>query len=290
MPTLLLLVATAIWGSTFVVVRDAVEQMPVHPFLAWRFAIATLIMLAIRPRAVFALDRGTRVRGVIAGAALGGGYLAQTYGLALGVSPTVSGFITGMFVVFTPVVAALLFRSRVRPQVWVAVATATAGLALLSLRGFAVGPGEGLTLVGALLFAFHIVFLGHWFDSRDAFGLTVLQLATVTALEGVMAVASGQVGVPPDADTWWAIVFLAVFATAFGFVVQTWAQSHMPATRAAVIMTTEPVFAGIAGVLTGDVLTLRITTGALLVLVAMYLVEVTPRRRGEPQVIHEPVH
>jgi drug/metabolite transporter (DMT)-like permease len=290
MPTLLLLSVTAIWGSTFVVVRDAVTTMEVHPFLAWRFCLAALIMFMIKPRAVFALPHAVRVQGFVAGLALGGGYLAQTYGLAIGVSPTVSGFITGMFVVFTPIIAALLFRTKVRPQVWFAVGLACTGVGLLSLRGFAIGTGEGITLLAAALFGFHIVFLARWSSPAHAYGLTVLQLAVVAGLESLLTLATGSATMPPSRSAWYAIAFLAVFATAYGFVVQTWAQSHMSATRAAVIMSNEPVFAGIAGVITGDVLTTRIVVGAALVLIAMYVVEMSPRKFGEPKVITEPVH
>ena len=290
MPVLLLLSVTAIWGSTFVVVQDAVSEMAVHPFLTWRFAIATLVMVALRPRAVRSLPTDIRAKGLVLGVALGIGYLAQTLGLAWDVSPTVSGFITGMFVVFTPPISAVLFRHRIGLATVAAVALATAGLALLSLRGVAVGSAEAITLLGALSFAFHIVLLSRWSAPEHAYGLTVLQLATVAGLEALITVVSGQSALPPNTSVWLAILFLALFATAYGFVVQTWAQSHLTATRAAVIMTTEPVFAGVAGVLTGDRLTPRILVGAALVLVAMYLVELSPRRRGEPEVITETVH
>lgn len=290
MPVLLLLSVSAIWGSTFVVVQDAVQQMPVHPFLAWRFTLATAVMLALRPRAVFALPVQLRRKGFLAGLALAGGYLTQTMGLAMNVSPTVSGFITGMFVVFTPLVTAVMFKSKVPGITWIAVAIATAGLALLSLRGFSIGAGELITLMCALLFAFHIVLLSRWSAPEHAYGLTVLQLATVAGLEAVVTLAGQQSTTPPTTGVWVSIIFLAIFATAYGFVVQTWAQSHMSATRAAVILTSEPVFAGVAGVLTGDQLTLRIGLGAALVLIAMYAVELGPRTRGEPAVITESVH
>lgn len=289
MPVVLLLSVTAIWGSTFVVVQDAVAQMPVHPFLAWRFTLATLVMLVLRPRAVIALSPDMRRKGVITGIALAGGYLAQTVGLAMEVSPTVSGFITGMFVVFTPLVTALLFRTQVPGITWLAVGLATTGLAFLSLKGFTVGAGELITLVCAILFAFHIVLLATWSSPALAYGLTVIQLATVAVLEIIITIAQGHTSVPPQ-STWISIAFLAVFATAYGFVIQTWAQGHMSATRAAVIMTSEPVFAGIAGVLSGDQVTWRIAIGATLVLAAMYAVELGPRLRGEPQVIAETVH
>ncbi|MHB2024167.1 MAG: DMT family transporter, partial [Mycobacteriales bacterium] len=172
---------TAVWGSTFVVVKDAIARMPVADFLTWRFALATLAMLILRgPRLRRLGARGAR-RGLALGVALGLGYLAQTYGLA-STPPAVSGFITGMFVVFTPLIAGLLLRQRVGGAAWLAVVMATGGLALLSLRGLSVGTGELLTLGCALAFAVHIVGLGRWSAGHDAGALAAVQLATVTVI------------------------------------------------------------------------------------------------------------
>src|SRR3954447_18952264 len=151
-----LVAVTCIWGSTFVVVKDAVERMPVMDFLAWRFAIAALVMAAVRPRAVASLPPRARRHGVLLGLALGAGYVAQTFGLER-TPATVSGFITGLFVVFTPLCAGVLLRRSIPATAWVAVAVATSGLALLSLHGLSVGRGEAITLLCAVSFALHIV-------------------------------------------------------------------------------------------------------------------------------------
>lgn len=271
---------TAVWGSTFVVVKDAIERMAVMDFLAWRFAIAALVMLALRPRSVARLGRVERRYGVLLGLALGGGYVAQTFGLER-TPATVSGFITGLFVVFTPLCAGLLLRRRVGPVAWAAVAVATAGLALLSLHGLSVGRGESITLLCALAFALHIVGLGEWSTAGTAYGLAVLQTGTV-AVVSIVASAPDTLAPPPDAKVWGAVLLTAIAATAVAFFVQTWAQAHLPPTRAAVVMTMEPVFAGLFGVTVGgDDLTTRTVLGALLVLVAMYLVELGPRRGAE---------
>src|SRR5436305_2331778 len=140
---------TAIWGSTFVVVKDPVQSMPVLDFLAWRFAIATIAIALVKPKAVLQLGRGGLRAGALLGLALGAGYITQTFGLEH-TPASVSGFITGMFVVFTPLVAGLVFRRRVGGQAWAAVALATVGLALISLNGAALGRGEALTLLCAL--------------------------------------------------------------------------------------------------------------------------------------------
>jgi drug/metabolite transporter (DMT)-like permease len=278
--TLGLIVVTAVWGSTFIVVKDAIERMPVMDFLAWRFVLAALVMAAMRPGAVRRLSPAARRHGVLLGLALGAGYVAQTFGLRR-TPATVSGFITGLFVVFTPLCAALLLRKRVSPPAWIAVGLSTIGLALLSFHGLRVGTGEAITLLCAVSFALHIVGLGEWSTTEDAYGLAVLQLATVGLLSA-LASAGDTLRPPPDGGVWFAILLTALAATAFAFFVQTWAQAHLPPTRAAVVMTMEPVFAGIFGVAVGgDELGPRTVVGALLVLAAMYLVELGPRKGAD---------
>jgi drug/metabolite transporter (DMT)-like permease len=282
-PTLALVGVTAIWGSTFVVVKDAVEKMPVADFLTWRFALAALAMLLVRPRSVAALGRSGRRAGAVVGVALGAGYLLQTVGLQH-TSAAVSGFITGMFVVLTPLGAAVLLRQRPSASAWLAVAVATVGLGLLSLHGFAVGYGELLTLGCAAAFALHIVGLGRWASSYDAFGLAVVQLLVTTVLCLALALPGGM-GAPPDGSVWVALALTALGATALAFVVQTWAQAHLAPTRAAVVMTMEPVFAGVFAVLVaGETLGWRTLVGAALVLAAMVLTEVGPRHGAEGEV------
>jgi drug/metabolite transporter (DMT)-like permease len=281
--SLALLTVTAVWGSTFVVVKDAIGRMPVADFLAWRFALAALAMLLLRGRAVGRLGRTGRIRGMLLGAALGSGYLFQTYGLR-STPPAVSGFITGMFVVFTPLIAGLLLRRRVGALAWLAVVLATGGLALLSLRGLSVGGGELLTLGCAIAFAVHIVGLGEWSAQHDSGALAAVQLATVTVMCLVAAAGSG-LGPPPDAGVWGALLLTALAATAFAFVVQTWAQTLLSPARAAVIMTMEPVFAGVFGVaFSAERVGVRAGVGALLVLLAMLLVEIGPRHGAEGEI------
>jgi drug/metabolite transporter (DMT)-like permease len=282
-PALALVAVTAVWGSTFVVVKDSVEKMPVTDFLTWRFALAALAMLLIRPRAVAGLGPSGRRAGLLLGLALGAGYLLQTLGLQT-TRASVSGFITGMFVVLTPLGAAVLLRQAPDRSAWLAVGLATVGLGFLSLRGLGIGGGELLTLGCAAAFALHIVGLGRWASAYDVYGLAVLQLLTVAGMCAVVAVPGG-LAMPPDAAVWGALALTALAATAVAFVVQTWAQAHLPPTRAAVIMTMEPVFAGLFAIVAGgEHLGPRTLTGAALVLAAMILTEVGPRRGAEGHV------
>ena len=284
--TLGLLGVTAAWGSTFFLLKGVVERVPPTDFLAVRFALATVAVALLAPRAVAALSPAERRHGVLLGLVYDGGQILQTVGLQT-TSASVSGFVTGMYVVFTPLLGALLLRARIGRTVWIAVALATAGLAALSLQGLSVGGGEALTLASALLYGAHIVGLGAWSSARSALGLTVVQLATITVVCSVGALPAGLT-LPDRGGDWAALVYMALVAGAFALVVQTWAQAHLAATRAAVIMTVEPVWAGLFAVLFGgERLGPRVLVGGALVLAAMYLVELGPRRPGEQDVAAE---
>jgi drug/metabolite transporter (DMT)-like permease len=275
--TLGLLAMTAVWGSTFVLIKGVVGRMPVADFLAVRFLIGAGVMLALFARPVWRLGRQQLLRGLLLGALYGAGQLLQTWGLAL-IAPSVSGFVTGMYVVFTPILAVLLLRRRMPAVTWLAVALSTAGLALLSLNGLSVDLGVWLTLASAVLYALHIVGLGQWSRPGEAFGMSAVQMLAIAAVCLLATAPHGPVW-PPDRNAWLAILYMALIAGAGAMLMQTWAQSHLPATRAAIVMTTEPVFAAAFAVLFGtDVLGWRMLAGGALVLAAMYLVELAPRR------------
>jgi drug/metabolite transporter (DMT)-like permease len=261
----------AAWGSTFFIVQKAVERMPVMDFLAVRFAVAAIAMMALRPACLRGITSQEFRRGIGLGTVLGLGYITQTYGLRYA-SATVSGFITGMAVVFTPVMVWLILRQKINRYTLFAVALATVGLGLLSLHGCSFGTGELLTLCCAIFYAVHIVGLGAWSSQYEPYGFSVLQIATVAVI-ALIAASPGGITLPPDAGIWGTVGITAILATAVAFLVQTWAQSLVPATSAATIMTMEPVFAGLFGVcFGGDHLTLQIILGAICVLAAMLVI------------------
>jgi drug/metabolite transporter (DMT)-like permease len=268
---------TAIWGSTFVVVKDAIERMPTLDFLAERFTLAALVMVVARPRSLRRVDRLTLRRGVLLGLVLGGAYIAQTVGLE-DTSPAVSGFLTGLFVVLTPLIGATLLRSRLSWPAWVAVLLATAGLALISLRGVTFGIGEALTLVCAFGFALHIVGLSVWAVDSDLWAFAIVQLVTAATLCAAVAAPYG-IEAPPDGQSWFALVLTAVFATAIAYAVQTWAQRRLTASQVGVVLTMEPVFAGAFAVaFAAQVLTWPLTIGGAAIVTAMYVAELGSRR------------
>ena len=287
--TLALLAMTACWGSTFFLIHDLLDRVPVLDFLAVRFTIASLAILLVAPRAVTRLSPTSRRQAVVVGLLYGCAQILQTTGLAH-TAASVSGFITGLYVVATPLLAAVLLRTRITPMTWGAVLIAVAGLGVLTLgdvsAGLGLGYGEVLTLLSALLYALHIVGLGAWSDVGDALGMAIVQ-CVVIAVVCLLAAAPGGIVLPHGVGDWLSVVYMAVFAGAAALLGQTWAQAHLPPTRSAIIMSMEPVFAAFFAVLLGgEALTGRMLLGGGLVLVAMLIVELVPRRRVEAEVTH----
>jgi drug/metabolite transporter (DMT)-like permease len=283
--TLALLGMTATWGSTFFLTKDLIERVPVLDYLAVRFAIATVALFVLAPRALGKVSRANLRSALILGGLYGIAQILQTSGLAH-TPASVSGFITGLYVVATPVFAALLLKTRIGPMTWAAVVLALAGLGVLTLSGFSIGYGEALTFVSALLYALHIVRLGAWSNAREALGMTIVQLAVITVVCFVATVPDGVV-LPDNAQDWLAVLYMAVFAGALALAGQTWAQAHLAPTRSAIIMSMEPVFAAFFAVLLGgEHLTGRMFVGGGMVLIAMLVVELVPRRKIEGEVTH----
>lgn len=278
---LALLAVTAVWGSTFFLLKDVVTRIPVADLLAVRFALASVgLALLMGPR--LRLDRRLLLPGAGLGLLYGGAQVLQTLGLAQ-TAASVSGFLTGLYVVATPLLAALLLRQRIRAATWAAVGLATVGLAVLSLTGVSTGYGELLTVLSAVVYAGHIVALGRLSTPGSALALSLVQLVVITlvcAALAVLPVSGVGLHLPATGRDWLAVAYLGLVAGAFTMVLQTWAQAHIDPTRAAVIMALEPVWAaGFAVALGGESLTWRIVVGGLAILGAMYLAELGPRTR-----------
>jgi drug/metabolite transporter (DMT)-like permease len=287
--TVALLAITASWGSTFFLIHDLLDRMPVLDFLAVRFTIASVAILLVSPRAIGRLSRDHKRRAIVLGGLYGVAQILQTAGLAH-TAASVSGFITGMYVVCTPLFAALLLGSRIGGLTWLAVLFAITGLGVLTLgnvsTGLGVGYGEALTLVSAMIYALHIVGLGAWSTARDALGMSIVQ-CIVIAVICTGAAAPGGIVLPQTTADWLSVGYMAIFAGAAALLGQTWAQAHLPPTRSAIIMSMEPVFAAVFAVLLGgESATIRMAFGGALVLTAMLIVELEPRRKIEGEVSH----
>ena len=266
-----LLTVSAAWGLSFVVMKDAIQRQSVNNFLFTRFTLAVIVMILIRPQTIKIFNKDLLQRGGLAGIFLGLGYIAQTLGLER-TGAAITGFITGLYVVLTPLIASFVLKEKITKFTWFCIAVATFGLGLLSIRGFSVGIGEMFVLASAVLFAAHIIALSKWSSGRDVYAMTVIQLTMCAILAGLASAVEGY-SLPPDRGVWSVVIFTAVFATAVAFIVQTWSQAHMSATKVAVILTMEVVFAALFAILLGgERLTLQTAIGGILVVVAMYLI------------------
>ncbi len=231
---------TAVWGWTFVLVKDALTHYPTLPFLQLRFILAFLVMVVLVRRLP---TRREAWVGLLAGAVLAAGYLTQTVGLTI-TSPGNSGLITGLFVVFTPLIDRI-FGVRLFWWTLIAVATALIGTVMLVGGPAGFGLGDLLTIACAFLFALHIVLLSHWSPGLRSAPLAMLQMGTSALIFSAGGSWSLQL---PSPDVWLAIAVTGVFASALAFYIQTWAQQHLSASRTALILTTEPAWALVAAV------------------------------------------
>ena len=279
----------AMWGVAFVVMKPAIAEQPFFDFLATRFTIATVIMVLVRPKVLKAFDRKTLIRGSILGVILGLAYVTQTIGLET-TTAAITGFLTGLYVVLTPILGWLVFRRRVGAKVAVAAIMAMVGLGFIAINGFSIEVGQVWGLICAVLFAAHIVGLGRWSAGLNAYALTVVQLAAVTVVCWIGALPNGYQA-PPNVGVWGAVIFTAVFATAIGFFVQTWAQARLEPSRVAIILTLEVVFTAVIAVAVGqEVLSLKTIIGGAIMIAAMLLVEWPSRNKNQLVPIEPMVH
>jgi drug/metabolite transporter (DMT)-like permease len=281
---------TALWGLTFVQIKDAVELYPLFAFLAIRFAIATATLAPFSHRPLRVLPRRGWLAGTGLGLLLAAGYALQTAGLE---RTTVSnaGFITGLYVVFTPLAAVALFRIRIPPIVWAGVALSAAGLALLAGVGGGDAGGDLLVLGGSVAYSLQIALLERYAPRYDVVAFTFVEMLAAFVGFAAIAVASGQLEVPRGWVVWGALLVTGVFASALAFLVQTWAQRRTSATRTALAFAMEPVWAALFGFwLAGDRLGAVAWTGAALIMAGIVVAEpaaaealrrlVRPRRDG----------
>lgn len=273
MPTLALIAVTAVWGVTFVQVKDAVALYPLFAFLAVRFAIASATLAAPAvPRLRTLGARGLAAGGVL-GVLLAAAYALQTAGLE---RTTVSstGFITGLYVVLTPLFALLLFRQRIPGSVWGAVGVALVGLALLAGVDVGSSTGDLLVLASTGAQALQILMVERYAARFDAIALTFVEMVVCFVGFTAVAVALGDLSVPRGWTVWGALLVTGVFASALAYLIQIWAQRRISATRIALVFALETVWAGFFGyLLAGDRLGVVGWTGCALLLAAIVLAE-----------------
>ncbi len=267
----------AIWGLTFVMVQDAIKEIEVPTFLAYRFIPASLIVAIVSFRTLRDLPaEGWRIAAIM-GLFLTAGYAFQTFGLER-TTASHAGFITGLFVVLTPVFGALLLRQRVERTAWVASGVSAVGLYLLSgLSGEGSLFGDVLVFGCACSFAFHILATDKGVKNYPVGALLAIQLGVCGLLSLTVATVQGELVVPTGFSVWSALVVTSLFASALGFFMQTYAQLHATPARTALILASEPAFAGLfAYLLKGESLSGFGWLGALLIMGAIVTIEALP--------------
>jgi drug/metabolite transporter (DMT)-like permease len=278
--TLALIGICAVWGLTFPMVQDAIAEFPTMTFLAYRFLAAALLVAVVFRKELRRLSLDGWKAGIVMGVFLTGGYIFQTMGLDR-TSAANAGFITGLFVVLTPIFGAVLLKQRAGRPAWAAALVSGVGLYLLSGAGKETHPlGDVLVFLCACSFSFHILATDRALKKHHPGALLVVQLGFCGVVSFVAAAALGDLTVPRTGPVLTALVVTAVFASALGFFVQTWAQTVVTPARTALILASEPAFAGLfAYLLQGDRPTLYGWVGAALILGAIVMVEAVPYLR-----------
>lgn len=270
--TISLVAITAVWGLTFVTVKEALQEIPPYQFLAIRWWLATIVMATALLTRLRTITPQVLRAGTAAGTALALGYACQTVGLIY-IGATDAGFLTGLFVVFTPPLSAIFLRKWPHGRVLGAVVLATAGLLLLTGgTGVSLSYGELLLVGTALSFALHIVLLGKYSPNFDTASLTFVQMALAALAFTGISLAFENLTMSIDASVWRALLLTGLVASALGFFVQTWAQRYLSPVRTSITLTMEPVFAGLFGfLLLGETLGYLGWLGAAMILSAMII-------------------
>jgi len=286
---LALVLITLVWGSTFTVVKQSLRHISPILFVALRFWIATLVIAALMPGQIRDIARKTFLQGVILAVVLFGGFVFQTLGLR-STNPSYSAFITSLSVLLVPLLGLMIFRHRPRPQTIAGIALATTGLFLLlaHLSELTMGSGDFLTLICAILFGFHILFLGRFVSGSDYRQLMLLQMAGTAVLSSGAAAILEKPFVVWNSGLAWSLFLTGFLATAFAFYVQASAQRLTTANHAALIFSLEPFFATLfAFWILGQVLTAREWMGGILVLSGILVSELKlPAFRKSNEDIH----
>ena len=282
-----------VWGATFVLVKNALADSSVFGFLAVRFVFAAIVLAALFRRSLKEANAADIRAGIFLGIIMFGGYAFQTLGL-LGTTPSKAAFITGSSVVLVPIFHGIFWKSKIGVTVWIGALAALAGLYLLTV------PREGLgrlnggdLLVGccAVVFALHIVCVGHFSPKHSVGALTFYQIAT-TAVLSMIAVPVASIThlesprFHASEPVLIAIIVTAVFATAFAFSIQIWAQQHTTPSHVAILFSLEPVFAGVTSYIwMGERLSGKALGGALLILAGILVAEM---KSGAPVAAESP--
>ena len=284
-----LLFVAIVWGSTFVVVADAIAQYPIFAFLSVRFLVASIAFVIFFPKMYQRINLHNLKLAVPAGCLLATGYIFQTLGLLPqsqgGTTAARTAFLTGMYVVIVPIVQSIFKRKL--PPIGTAIGMGLALIGLWFLSGINLHGssqwvmGDTYVLISAFAYSAHMILLGRSDKHHDTLALTFIQLFVVTLITGIASfIAHEHAGIPHGASVWFAILLCGLVASAFAFVVQTWSQRILPPSRVALIMISEPALGGLFGWSVAGVAPFKEVVGATLMLAGMITSESMTARRA----------
>jgi drug/metabolite transporter (DMT)-like permease len=277
------------WAAAFVLMKDAIQQQPYMDFLATRFTLAAIAMAILRPRVALHFRAGDLKFGALIGIVLAVGYITQTIGLDLTTAAT-SGFLTGLYVILTPLIAWLLMKQKVAIKVVVGAGLAMIGLAIFSGAATDVEfqVGQLWLVVCAVFYAIHILMLGHFGRGRSSYRFAMIQIAFAAIVTWGFALLDGYQA-PPNGEVWFAVLFTALLSTVLAFWIQTWAQTLLEPSRVALLITSEVLFTAIIAVAVGqEPVTFAMVFGGGLMFIAMLFVEWP--RKGDQQGLEAQLH
>jgi drug/metabolite transporter (DMT)-like permease len=277
-----LIAITVIWGLTFSLVKKSLAHIDPFVFMSYRFTLAVLVMGLISVKRMPGLKKEVVKAGVILGILLYASYAFQTFGLKYTTAGN-AGFITGLFVVFTPILSAAILRKTPSSRSLVSVAFATVGLALLTLQtGFTINKGDPLVLACAFCLSLHIIYMDRYVKIYDVVLLTLIQMGVLSIANTVSGLIFEDFIFPTDGFVWFTIIVCGVFASALAFYVQGWAQRYISPVRTSVVLIMEPVFSVFFGIiLLSESLSWRGWLGCALILAAMLITEIKPESRNK---------
>ena len=267
---LALLTAALIWGSSFIVMKSAVDFVPTFLLLAIRFTVGTGLLAAIFCRRLGRITRSTLWHGAVVGVLLFTAYTVQTWGLK-DTTPGKNAFLTAVYCVLTPFVNWLLLRKRPTGWNWIAAAGCLGGIGLVSLdSSLTMGRGDALTLLGGVFYALHLVAVSRFGEEEDPVLLTLIQFAAAAACCWIGTLTTETMPTGWTLAAWAELMYLAVFATTAALLLQNVGQSVTPAAPAAILLSLESVFGVAFSVLLyGETVTMRLAAGFGLIFLAV---------------------
>lgn len=269
--SLALILATVIWGSSFIVSKGILTTMPPMAFIGSRFLVGGLVGLICFPKRVWRADYDLWKKCFLIALIYLTGQICQIIAL-LYTTATICGFITGLYVIITPLICWFGFSEKLAPLTVIAAVIAFLGMSILTSGNVSFGLGELLSLIGAFCYAGHIIAVAKLAYNKDPLTVGIIQVLIIGSLASIMAIPWGF-SFPITFSGWIAFLYIAIIAAFFALVLQAWGQQFVPAAQASIIMASEPVWSATFAVIGGESLTLRIVIGGSLVVGAILLIE-----------------